>query len=214
MKWYELFDSELWFGLFESFASLGPIAGILLVMVEAFLPFLPLSLFVAINVMIFGFWQGYLYSWLGNVFSSILLFFLIRKYWANRFYKKAHKNKKFWDAFSWIKKRGFIAIFLLLSFPFTPSFLICGLCALSGVKSETFVYSIIFGKLLMMFSLSYIGYNIKEFINQPIKSIILITITLCISLFAQMIFKSINKKGDFDSIKKNSKKVIQVYNVI
>jgi len=207
MKWFETIgNSSWWINIFEEFATLGPIAGILLVMIEAFLPFLPLSLFVAINVMVFGFWQGYLYSWLGNVMSSILLFFFIRKHWANRFYEKAHKNKKFWEIFDWIKRHGFIAIFLLLSFPFTPSFLICGICALSGVKSETFVYSIIFGKLLMMFSLSYIGYNVKEFIHQPIKSIILISITLCFSFVAQLIFKCFDK-FKFHNVKKNSKDI-------
>lgn len=195
MKWFEVIvDSELWVELFESFASLGPIAGILLVMIEAFLPFLPLSLFVAINVMVFGFWQGYLYSWLGNVLSSILLFFLIRKYWSNKFYLKVQESKKFFNSFNWINKHGFVAIFILLSFPFTPSFLICGFCALSGIKSETFIYSIIFGKLIMMFSLSYIGYNISEFFHQPIKSIGLITMTLGISYAAKLIIKQYEKK--------------------
>lgn len=196
MEWFEFItDNEKWLEFFRNFAYLGPIAGILLVMIEAFLPFLPLSLFVAINVMTFGFWQGYLYSWIGNVLSSIILFFLIRKYWARKFYNRAHKNKKFWEILDWVREHEFIAIFFLLSFPFTPSFLVCGVCALSGVKSESFIYAIIFGKLIMLFSLSYIGYNIKEFVNQPIKSIILIMITLFISFVSQYIFKLAKSKG-------------------
>ena len=40
----------------------GMIAGILLPVIESFFPVIPLVLFVTINILIFGFFRGYLYS--------------------------------------------------------------------------------------------------------------------------------------------------------
>lgn len=191
-----ILESKAWVEFLESFAAIGPIAGILLVMIETFIPILPLSLFVAINVMIYGFWEGYVYSWIGNVISSILLFFIIKKYGTSKFQKKIKDNRKVRNTFNWIKEHGFLPIFILLSFPFTPSFLICGLSALAGVKNIVFIYSIIFGKLIMIFSLSFIGYNISEFIHQPLKSSILILLTLSISFIAKIAIRLYEKRRE------------------
>lgn len=191
-----LFDSTFWIEFFESFAEIGPIAGIFLVMIEAFIPILPLYLFVAINVMIYGFWQGYLYSWIGNVISSILLFFFIKKYGTSKFQKRIHDSKRIRNTFNWIQEHGFFPIFILLSFPFTPSFLICGLSALARIDNIVFIYSIIFGKLIMIFSLSFIGYNISEFIYQPLKSSIFIVLTLSISLIAKLLISLYERKRE------------------
>lgn len=182
--------------MLESITALGPIAGILLIMTEAFIPVLPLSVFVAINVMAFGFWQGYLYSWIGNVLASILLFSIIRRYGTTRFRKKIESNRSLNNIFVWIQQHGFMPIFILLSFPFTPSCLVCGLSALAGIRYKTFIYSIVFGKLIMILSLSFIGYNISEFLNQPIKSVVLILLTLSISFGAKMIMRRYEKKLD------------------
>ncbi|PKM51282.1 MAG: hypothetical protein CVV02_07955 [Firmicutes bacterium HGW-Firmicutes-7] len=191
-----MLENKALMDLLEKIITLGPIAGILLVMTEAFIPVLPLSVFVAINVMVYGFWQGYLYSWIGNVLASILLFLIIRKYGTSKFKKKIQSNRKINNIFVWIQQHGFMPIFILLSFPFTPSFLVCGLSALAGVKCKTFIYSIIFGKLIMILSLSFIGYNVSEFLNQPIKSVILITLTLSISFVAKIIMGRFETKLD------------------
>lgn len=192
--------NKVWMDLLEKIAELGPIAGILLIMTEAFIPILPLSVFVAINVMVYGFWKGYLYSWIGNVLASVLLFLIIRRYGTSRFRKMIRSSKKINNIFVWIQKQGFIPIFILLSFPFTPSCLICGLSALAEIKCKTFIYSIIFGKLIMILSLSFIGYNISEFLNQPIKSVALILLTLSVSFIAKLIINRYEKNLDRLSI--------------
>lgn len=186
----EVFDAfiegKAWVESFADFAQLGPIAGILLTIIEAFIPILPLMLFVSINVLVYGFWQGYFYSWIGSVIGTISVFFLIKRFGRGLIRGKIEKNIKLQKTFIWIKKHGFFPIFILLSFPFTPSFLISGLSALAGVKNAIFIYSIIFGKLIMILSLSYIGYNIGEFFHQPIKSIIMISITIGFSVIGKV----------------------------
>ena len=193
----EVFDAfiegKAWIESFTGFAQLGPIAGILLTMIEAFIPILPLSLFVSINVLVYGFWQGYIYSWIGSVIGTISAFFLIKRFGTGFIQNMAEKNVRLRKTFVWIKEHGFLPIFILLSFPFTPSFLISGLSALAGVKNISFIYSIIFGKLIMILSLSYIGYNIKGFFNQPVKSIIMIVITIGYSFVGKFILQYFKK---------------------
>lgn len=189
-------DVKVWLDFLKQFAALGPIAGILLIMIEAFIPILPLSVFVAVNVLAYGFWLGYLYSWIGNVLGSLIVFHLIKKFSTVKVQKKIQSSKKVKNTFLWIKRHGFLPIFILLTFPFTPSFLICGLSALAGISYKTFTYSIIFGKLIMILSLSFIGYNLSEFVKHPIKSLVLISITFGLSLIAKMYMRQHEKKLD------------------
>jgi uncharacterized membrane protein YdjX (TVP38/TMEM64 family) len=178
-------------------------------MIEAFFPPLPLSLFVAINVMAFGFWQGYLVSWIGTCVGSIIVFLFIKRIRTSRFQKLLYSNKKFENIFIWIKEKGFIPIFLLLTFPFTPSIVVCGLAGLAGVKTREYLSGLLLGKLIMVFSLSFIGYNIKSFLVKPVKSLILIFFTLLISYVAKKIIYWYEQK----MIKKCRKKVVQIKKV-
>ena len=70
---------EFWEKLFHSFRILGPLAPILLAMVEAFIPALPLIAIVTLNVAAHGGILGFVYSWLGSVGGSILFFLVCRK---------------------------------------------------------------------------------------------------------------------------------------
>ncbi len=69
----------------------GPLVGVLLPVIEAFIPVLPLIGFVIINVAAFGFVLGYLYSWMGNCIGSFLLFLFIRKVGGKKFEEKKKK---------------------------------------------------------------------------------------------------------------------------
>ncbi len=51
--------------LLRSYESLGPIPGFLLPFLEAFLPFLPLVVFVMTNAAAYGLLEGFLLSWSG-----------------------------------------------------------------------------------------------------------------------------------------------------
>ena len=47
---------------------------------EAFLPFLPLVVFIVANVNAYGFLFGFLLSWVGSVAGAYTVFLVIRKY--------------------------------------------------------------------------------------------------------------------------------------
>lgn len=195
-KLLDAINYETMLDLVERFSGFGPLGGILLAMIEAFFPPLPLSLIVTVNVVAYGFGLGYLYSWLGTFLGSMIVFFLIRKFGRKYFSGYIHKHAagKFAHLLFWIKKKGFMPLFIMLTFPFTPSIVVCILAGLADVRTDQYVTALFFGKLIMVLSLSFIGYNVGAFVTQPLKSGLFIAGTLSISFIARAIIKIYERK--------------------
>jgi len=158
----------------------GPLAGILMTSIEAFVPLLPLVAFVIINVQVFGFLGGYIYSCIGNCLGSYLLFLLIRRIGGKKFEKKI-KASKYAGTLEKIKKKNLSILFFLYCFPFTPSYLITGAAALTNMFTKQFLTLLIPSKFIMIMSLAFIGKNVSSFFDNPVKSIIFILIILLIN---------------------------------
>lgn len=164
----------------DHFKILGPLPGIFLPFVEAFLPFLPLFVFVFANSLVYGLFYGFLFSWIGASLGSIMVFFLIRKLKHKRFVQKVIHNKQVDRVISWVDRKGFGLLFLLLCFPFSPSSIINAVAGLSSVNKKQFILAVLLGKAVMIFSISYVGTSVLEFAKNPIKTIVII---VCISIF-------------------------------
>ena len=112
---------EFWEELFHSFRILGPLAPILLAMVEAFIPALPLIAIVTLNVAAHGGILGFAYSWLGSVGGSVLFFLLCRKLFKGFILKIAGKHPSVMKARNWVNRINKKALFVIITMPFTPS---------------------------------------------------------------------------------------------
>lgn len=178
----------------EQFAAYGPFAGILLTMIEAFFPPFPLVVFVTINVFAYGFWPGYIYSFIGTFVGSYIMFLLIRRFGKSHFANLIHRNRRFEKLLHWIKEKGFMPVFILMTFPFTPSIVVCGLSGLADVRKEEYAIALFMGKLVMVFSLSFIGYNLRSFIEQPMKSVMFILATIVLSFAGKKFVQWYEKK--------------------
>lgn len=153
---------------------------------------LPLSVFVALNVNTFGFFMGTSISWfatsLGSFICYMLFYFLEDKFFSKLFNKKfLLKINNGIRAFQNIK---FVHLVLIITLPFTPSFLINILSGVAKVSKEKFIFSLLIGK---MFTIIFWGYIGKSFIESlgDITSIIYILGTL---LFAYIISKIVEKR--------------------
>src|SRR5690625_3492420 len=93
--------------LLDKYEKLGPLPGILLPFIEAFLPFLPIFVFVMANSAAYGLFKGFLYSWLGASLGSIGVFLTIRKLSNRKFMIKITNNKQVYKVTQWVKERGF-----------------------------------------------------------------------------------------------------------
>lgn len=158
--------------LLNDYESLGPLPGILLPFLEAFLPFLPLVVFVLANGAAYGLLKGFLYSWIGTSLGSILVFLIIRKLGDKRIFITIRKNRQVQKVTDWLSKHGFGPLFLLLCFPFSPSSVINVVAGLSKISTQQFALAVLLGKSVMIFSIAYVGSSIFEFAKNPVKTIV------------------------------------------
>lgn len=156
----------------EEYRSFGPIPGILLPMLEAFLPFLPLVIFVMANANAFGLWFGFLFSWIGASVGALLVFLLIRKYGQKRFLNFLKRNPKVQKLMAWVERHGFGPLFLLLCFPFTPSAVVNIVAGLSKISIYQYMLAVFTGKMVMIFTVSFVGHDLKSLITQPFRTAI------------------------------------------
>ncbi|WP_221563657.1 TVP38/TMEM64 family protein [Alkalihalobacillus sp. TS-13] len=177
----------------DEYQNLGPFPGILLPMLEAFLPILPLVLFVAGNAAAYGFFWGVLFSWIGTVFGSIFVYMLVRKYAQARFFKFITRHDKTQSLLGWVEKKGFGLLFVIYCFPFTPSALINVICGLSKLNTLTFVLAVSLGKLVMVFFISYIGHDFFSIIKEPMKMIIISLVIFVLWLVGKLLERKLHR---------------------
>lgn len=166
-----------------NFISSGGIPfGFFLVLIECFIPILPLSVFIALNVNAFGLFTGVFISWIATTIGSYLcylLFYFFEKKIQKLVYGKRiiGDAKKKIDTFRTI---SFSNLVLLITLPFTPAFLINIVGGLAKIPKDKFLLALIIGK---SFSTTFWGYIGKSFLSSltDLKSLIFIGITLIIA---------------------------------
>ncbi|WP_342512954.1 TVP38/TMEM64 family protein [Sporosarcina sp. FSL K6-1522] len=189
----------------QQYRALGPFIGLLLPFIESFLPFLPLFIFVFANAGAYGLWYGFLLSWAGTVVGSYVVFLLIRKYGRNRFLQFLTKKKRVQQLIQWVDRNGFGPLFLLICFPFTPSALVNLVAGLSHMKKTYYLVTLMAGKLVMIFTISFIGYDIKALLTNPIRTAIVVVIIFLLWIVGKAFEKRLNAKveADFRSFAKH-----------
>jgi uncharacterized membrane protein YdjX (TVP38/TMEM64 family) len=181
--------------LLEQYEGLGPVPGFFLPFIEAFLPFLPLIVFVLTNAAAYGLLEGFLLSWLGASSGAMLVFIIVRQVRNRKWVKKIRKNKQVSAVTSWVDKHGFGPLFVLLAFPFSPSSIINVVAGLSKISIQQFALAVLLGKSVMIFSISYVGSSIMEFAEKPMKTIIVLVIIGLFWIIGKVIEKRLEKRA-------------------
>ncbi|KAB8139195.1 TVP38/TMEM64 family protein [Gracilibacillus oryzae] len=189
------FDKLVTF-LLRSYESLGPVPGLLLPFLEAFLPFLPLVVFVITNAAAYGLLEGFLLSWIGASAGAIVVFLIVRHFKNVRLFRWIRKNKQVLKVMNWLERHGFGPLFLLLCFPFSPSAVINLVAALSKVNLYQFSLAVLLGKAVMIFTVSYIGDSIASFAKNPVKSIIVGIGIVVLWLAGKYMEKRLHKRAE------------------
>ncbi|MFX3673928.1 MAG: TVP38/TMEM64 family protein [Paenisporosarcina sp.] len=188
--------------LTRNYRALGPLMGIFLPLLEAFLPFLPLFVFVFANASAYGLWQGFLLSWAGTVVGSYVVFLLVRKYGRARFLGFMTRHERVLKLIQWVETHGFSPLFLLLCFPFTPSALVNLVAGLSDIKKKNYFWTLLAGKFVMIFTVSFIGSDIRALVTQPIRTAIVAGVIVLLWLVGKQVERKLNERVD-DNFRKN-----------
>ncbi|MCR8849655.1 MULTISPECIES: TVP38/TMEM64 family protein [Bacillaceae] len=192
------FTLENMMDLIQQYRSFGPIPGILLPLLEAFLPFLPLVVFVTANANAFGLWWGFLFSWIGATLGALIVFLLVRRYGEARVFRFLRKNKQVNRLTKWVDRHGFGPLFILLCFPFTPSAVVNVVAGLSSISIAQYMLAVVTGKMVMIFTISFIGYDIISLVKQPIRTVIVVAIIFVLWFVGKRIEIHLNKKMELD----------------
>ncbi|WP_195913945.1 TVP38/TMEM64 family protein [Planomicrobium sp. YIM 101495] len=184
--------------LTQSYRAFGPLIGFLLPFIEAFLPFLPLFVFVFANATAYGLWLGFLLSWGGAVAGGYVVFLIVRKYGRARFMNFMTKHEKVEKLILWVERNGFGPLFLLLCFPFTPSALVNVVAGLSNISRHYYLMTLMAGKFVMIFMISYVGYDIRALFTQPVRTAIVIVVIILLYVIGKVLEKRLQKKVDTD----------------
>ncbi|GIQ69232.1 TVP38/TMEM64 family protein [Xylanibacillus composti] len=167
-QWKQI-DKEAIEQLLDQYAALGPLPGILLPLLESFIPVLPLIVILLGNAASYGTGLGFLYSWIGVVSGSSIVFLLARRFGSRLRSYTERKLPKAGTFFHWIENKGFTPIFLLACFPFTPSFLVNVVSGMSMIPFRIFLIAIMLGKGIMIFLVSLVGGEWRDFVEHPSK---------------------------------------------
>ena len=178
----------------EVISNGGILFGMLLIMIESFIPVLPLSVFIALNTHTFGLLPGILMSWVSTCigcYISYLIFYYVSNNIIYKYLSKKTRNKidKAVDKFQNISLANLTVIITL---PFTPAFLINILAGVSGMSKKKYIVAVVIGKIFMVSFWGYIGKSFVESMTD-ISSIIMMSIMIIIAyVLSKLIGKNAN----------------------
>jgi len=160
--------------MLNQFEALGPFPGILAAWLESLLPFLPLVAILIANVNIYGLGEGFLLSWIGVFSGAVTVFWIVRRFGGRLRHFIERKSPRSTRLIHWLERHGFMPIFLLACFPFTPSFLVNLVSGISKVPFHTFITATALGKGVMILMVSVVGYDLFDLFKQPWKLVLIV----------------------------------------
>jgi uncharacterized membrane protein YdjX (TVP38/TMEM64 family) len=168
--------------LLNQYEALGPLPGIIAAWIESLLPFLPLVAILIANVNAYGLWEGIFLSWIGVVTGAISVFWLFRRFgekFSSFVDRKWPRSRKLTH---WLEQKGFLPIFLLACFPFTPSFFVNLIAGISKVPMRIFVIATVLGKGIMIMMVSFVGHDLGAVIEQPWRMAVILLLFVLLAI--------------------------------
>ena len=163
---------DFWESLLAGFEGLGPVAPILLAMVESFFPPLPLVAIVALNVAAHGGILGFLYSWLGVAAGGTVMFLFWRRIVKRFVWKLAVRSQKLQKAQQWVNHFDTASLFMLAVLPFTPTSFMHLAFGISDMDEKHYLCTVLLGKAVMVAMMAVFGQSLISSLKNPVYLIL------------------------------------------
>ena len=118
---------------------------------------IPLILVITINIALFGFVKGFLWSWLTSVIAGVIVFLSIRYLFSDIAAKKISGRQ-----INRIEEQGFMFVFSARVLPFIPTSLINILGGLSSIQLKSFTSATAIGNFIYFFMLALVPAGIMS----------------------------------------------------
>ncbi|CAH0286405.1 TVP38/TMEM64 family inner membrane protein YdjZ [Peribacillus sp. Bi96] len=155
---------------------------------------IPLILLLTINVTIFEFIYGYLWSWFTSVVASGLIFYAARNWFQEPLLKKMGEK---WQ--ETVVEHGFMYVFTGRIFPLIPTSLINLAAGVSTVTFKDFLFATALGNLIYFFFLSLISYGLLS-VEMNLYTVAALAILFLLFI---IIYKRLKKKKALTIFRKN-----------
>lgn len=166
-----------------------PLFSSIFIVLEGTFAFLPLFVFVTINVLTMGNILGSIISWICTIIGSFIAFSLFR-YGISPILKKLIKNPKSLNKFKkMIRNMPFSRLVLIISIPLTPSFFVNLAAGLSDIPIRKYLYALLFGKACIILFWGVFGTSLVDCLNNPIMLIKVIAMLVICNLFSKVVNK-------------------------
>ena len=129
---------------------------ILLLILQAFLAFVPGQGLMLASGYIYGFWQGLLLTWFGLTLGGQISFWLARRYgrpFASRFVSK--KVLARWDGIAARQGMGFYIVSLFI--PIFPNDAMCFVAGLGEISFYRFLVANMIGRFIATTAMTFVG---------------------------------------------------------
>lgn len=145
--------------------SFGIFAAVLLPYVETLLPFLPLFLMLAFNIMKFGVVLGYVLTYIGTVLGTLTIFYFLRYFASKNFKDSKRKDSKVAVYLHWIETTHPLTHIVVLMIPLSPTFMINYSMGLTKMKFKTFLFITLTSRALLLFICIPFGMTLLSLLN-------------------------------------------------
>lgn len=125
---------------------------LLLMIVQNLFTVVPLVVVITINVAIYGFIHGYIWSLATSVIGALICFFAVRFWFQDLLLKRI--NATMADK---LERNAFFFVFIARIFPFVPTSLINIASGVSTMKAKHYFVSTLFGNLIYILVLSLVS---------------------------------------------------------
>lgn len=173
---HQLGTLDFWKTLLDGFGDLGPLAPIMLAMVESFFPPLPLIAIVALNVAAHGGFLGFAYSWIGVLLGGTLMFLLWRRVVKRFFWKVASRSEKLEKAQRWVSRLDVASLFMLSVLPFTPTSFMHFAFGISDFDEKRYLITMLLGKGVMVAMMALFGQSLVSSLKNPVYLILAVAL--------------------------------------
>lgn len=147
----------------NSLGWIGHIGGALLVLLQTLVPFIPFVVVAGVNVLLFGFWPGFIVNYVFACLGAVIAYFVAKnlgRAWVQSKLSKYSHLDKFNDR---LKRHGIWFIVASRIIPVLPSFAINLGAAVMKVRTRHFIIGTLIGKAPMIFLESLIGHDLLHF---------------------------------------------------
>lgn len=168
--------------------------GFFVIILESIIPILPLALFIALNMIVFGNFMGFILSWIATVMGCQLSFLIFRKGLSKKLYHNIDNKPRTKKLMNIISNISFSKLVIIMAIPFTPAFSINIGAGLSKLEHKKFFLATLIAKISIVYFWGFIG---TTFV-QSITDITVIIKLLFILLVAFILSKIVINKFDID----------------